>query len=538
VSLLDDWQTLKEDFPKYIVLIQCGVFYETYQEDAQFLSDICELKSYKRSKREITGFPISRLSKYVAEIEALGYQLVVVDEMGWSGKAKLRGISYVTGKPEYTRIVNPDKSELVSPEPRKKGRKTKQLMEEVSEIRSKNKVDLVLTQIGYMFNVFEDDAKKLNEALGIKVFNRYGYLTAGFPTNAQSVYFQRLLKAGFSFATYIEIEQSRFGSIRKLGEVHKPKSSEETQVIAPISRHPIPTSKRDAAIQLAKFGFYVLPLVAKSKKPLISDWQKKATTNPLQIIAWWEEHPDANIGIACEVSNLIIVDLDHSKGQAAPEKWANLAATSGEDVFKEICRMNSQNYPEDTYTVETPNGGKHLYFHDGGKPIKQGAEVNGWWKVDTRSKGGYIVAEGSEVLREDKTIGKYRSISSIDGIQEFPAWLREELAPKTPEGATWRGSREPNVTTGKNPKFSAEFALQVLKERSSMIANTPLGRRNHELVRHSCYIGKIIGAGVLDERLAKDSLLEAALKSGLDRHESITAIQHGVTYGIRNTWPQ
>ena len=33
-SLLDQWVDLKEDFPRHIVLIQCGVFYETYQEDA------------------------------------------------------------------------------------------------------------------------------------------------------------------------------------------------------------------------------------------------------------------------------------------------------------------------------------------------------------------------------------------------------------------------------------------------------------------------------------------------------------------------
>jgi len=538
VSLLDDWQTLKEDFPKCIVLIQCGVFYETYQEDAQFLSDICELKSYKRSNREITGFPISKLSKYVTEIETLGYQLVVVDEIGWSGKAKLRGISYVTSKPEYTRIVNPDKSELVSLGPRKKGRQTKQLMGEVNKIRSKNRVDFVLTQIGYMFNVFENDAKRLNEVLGIKVFNRYGYLTAGFPTNSQSVYFQRILKAGFSFATYIEIEQSRHGSIRKLGEVHRPIPREVCQGVTPNLGASVPTSKRDFAIQLARIGFYVLPLVAKSKKPLISDWQKKATTNPLQIVAWWEEHPDANIGIACEVSNLIIIDLDHGRGQPAPEKWAKIGAISGEDVFKEVCRMNSQDYPQNTYTVETPHGGKHLYFHDGGKPIKQGAEVNGWWKVDTRSKGGYIVAEGSEVLREDKTIGKYRSISNIEGIQEFPIWLREELSSRTPESINWKSNQRVLSSSGKHPKFSTEFAIQVLNERSSIIANTPPGRRNHELVRHACYIGKIVGSGVLDERLAKDSLLEAALKSGLDRHESITAIQHGVTYGIRNPWSQ
>jgi DNA mismatch repair ATPase MutS len=50
-SLLDQWVDLKEDFPRHIVLIQCGVFYETYQEDAEFLSEISNIKTYLRNKK-------------------------------------------------------------------------------------------------------------------------------------------------------------------------------------------------------------------------------------------------------------------------------------------------------------------------------------------------------------------------------------------------------------------------------------------------------------------------------------------------------
>ena len=62
-SLLDQWVDLKEDFPRHIVLIQCGVFYETYQEDAEFLSEISKIKTYLRGPCNVAGFPIQSIDK-------------------------------------------------------------------------------------------------------------------------------------------------------------------------------------------------------------------------------------------------------------------------------------------------------------------------------------------------------------------------------------------------------------------------------------------------------------------------------------------
>ena len=79
--------------------------------------------------------------------------------------------------------------------------------------------------------------------------------------------------------------------------------------------------------------------------------------------------------------------------------------------------------------------------------------------------------------------------------------------------------------------FSPEFAEQVLSERCTLIRNTPEGRRNQSLIKHATYIGKIIGMGSLDENTASDSLLEAAISSGLTQFESVNAIKVGIKYG-------
>ena len=81
------------------------------------------------------------------------------------------------------------------------------------------------------------------------------------------------------------------------------------------------------------------------------------------------------------------------------------------------------------------------------------------------------------------------------------------------------------------PKFSKEFAQQVLTERCTTIRTTREGSRHQTLIRHAAYIGKIIGLGSLDEKSAVNSLLDAAIASGLTHLESVSAINTGVKYG-------
>ena len=535
-SLLDQWVDLKEDFPRHIVLIQCGVFYETYQEDAEFLSEILNIKTFLRGQSNVAGFPIKAIQKYQTNIEGLGYAVVVVDEIAWDGKSKIRGINYVTGKANIAQAVQERKREILASQPKKAASKTLETLGMSKSLKAQYKVDVALTQIGHMFNAFDDDAIILSERIGLKSFEKYGFLTVGFPVNAKETYFRKIKEAQLSFITILEIGKDSTGSIRKFGEVFQKErtgnSVKDLKALARLIKPIDENSLKAAALTHAKNGFYVIPLVENSKRPLISDWQNRATTNPLQIDSWWTEHPNANIGIACEVSNLIVIDLDTSKGAVPPNSWKEFGVKNGEDVFREICKKAGDAQLFETYSVKTPSGGKHLYFYDQNIAIKQGTEVNGWWRVDTRSKGGYIVAEGSRLINSANGVtDHYRSIGNHSVVLNFPTWLRDELSSKPIRESVIASSSNSASSVSSDPKFSLEFAEQVLSERCTLIRNTPEGRRNQSLIKHATYIGKIIGMGSLDERKASESLLEAATLSGLTKFESVNAIKAGIKYG-------
>lgn len=137
------------------------------------------------------------------------------------------------------------------------------------------------------------------------------------------------------------------------------------------------------ALTLAQAGFHVFPLLPNSKRPAIRNWPMLATTDAKVVTDWWVENPDYNIGI--HARGLLVVDLDPKYG--GPENWAALVETQsilGDDTPK-------------TLTVRTPSGGAHLYFK-----LPPGVEASNSVHrlgrgIDTRGKGGYVVAPGSTI---------------------------------------------------------------------------------------------------------------------------------------------
>ena len=225
-SLLDQWVDLKEDFPRHIVLIQCGVFYETYQEDAEFLSEISKIKTYLRGPCNVAGFPIQSIDKFKKNIEELGYAVVVVAEIAWDGKKKIRGIEYVTGRAKIAEDVQKQKREIIAVTPKRAASKTLETLEMSKSLKTQYGVDIALTQIGHMFNAFDGDAKILSERIGLKSFEKYGFLTVGFPVNSKETYFGKIKEAQLSFITIVETGKDSRGSIREFGEVFPKEKAE------------------------------------------------------------------------------------------------------------------------------------------------------------------------------------------------------------------------------------------------------------------------------------------------------------------------
>lgn len=99
-----------------------------------------------------------------------------------------------------------------------------------------------------------------------------------------------------------------------------------------------PTSPMAAAIKYAELGYRVHPLRPNSKKPILKGWPQMATTDGVEIIRWWEEHPEANIGLVVE-GDLAAVDIDSPEGRShligacgePPSTWRQQTATPGNE---------------------------------------------------------------------------------------------------------------------------------------------------------------------------------------------------------------
>lgn len=175
----------------------------------------------------------------------------------------------------------------------------------------------------------------------------------------------------------------------------------------------VPNSALDHARKLIARGCKLVPVYARTRKPVGNDWQNNATDNTEQVSAWLDAgyiygvaggHPLPAGG------HLLIVDLD---------------VKDGKDGIAELAKYG--NAPE-TFTVRSPSGGLHLYFttwdaygcSPGGfrRLDEKGRDVSG---IDIRGRGGHCVGPGC--TRD----GKPYEVICDAPIAEAPAWLVNRL---------------------------------------------------------------------------------------------------------------
>src|ERR1700733_12182705 len=70
-------------------------------------------------------------------------------------------------------------------------------------------------------------------------------------------------------------------------------------------------SQKAAALALVHLGYGIFPLVPDRKIPPEGmHWREMFTYDPGQVADWWSKFPDDNIGVNCEASGLLVIDLD------------------------------------------------------------------------------------------------------------------------------------------------------------------------------------------------------------------------------------
>lgn len=166
-----------------------------------------------------------------------------------------------------------------------------------------------------------------------------------------------------------------------------------------------------AALWYAAHGFPVFPLRSRAKTPITAHGFKNATTEREQVVAWWKEQPDANIGLPMGgASHLLLLDLDYRGASVVEDR---------EDVIRLFGPI------PDTAEVVTGSGGRHVYFRfEGGKVPKQIAKG-----VELKGDGGYAVAppsihpNGNEYAFDGAAGAK-----ALLTVADPPAWLLAAIA--------------------------------------------------------------------------------------------------------------
>lgn len=196
------------------------------------------------------------------------------------------------------------------------------------------------------------------------------------------------------------------------------------------------------ALRAQARGFHIFPVTPMGKTPhrLAGSWGETATNDINQIIHFWTRlDPNANVGIACAPSQLLVVDLDMPKEpwKLRGTEWEYVHQAygpyvSGLDLIDEMAYKLADENPfqayNQTYTVRTGSGGVHLYYAWPAHwpKISQASPAKG--VIDVRGNGGqwggYVLAEGCVT---DK--GPYQEMNPTPpGLP--PEWIRHLVAEK------------------------------------------------------------------------------------------------------------
>ncbi|MGW7356790.1 bifunctional DNA primase/polymerase [Streptomyces sp. NPDC054802] len=280
-----------------------------------------------------------------------------------------------------------------------------------------------------------------------------------------------------------------------------------------------------AALDAAARGWHVFPLRPGDKRPAITDWETRSTTDPARIARCWS-HAPYNIGIATGPSRLVVVDLDQPKGpdDTPPAAWALPGVADGADVLAVLCERHGQPFPDDTFTVRTWSGGTHLYFTaPEDEPLRNtsGDKGNGLgWKIDTRAQGGYVVASGSTFDSHP-----YETVRQAPPAP-LPQWLAELLRPAPLPPQTPIAVALPAGRRGKWLRAAVNDELQ-------RVGHAQEGERNRALYIASVALGQLVAGGELGEHEVTEWLCTGALQVGLGEREARRTIASGLRAGAK-----
>jgi hypothetical protein len=251
-----------------------------------------------------------------------------------------------------------------------------------------------------------------------------------------------------------------------------------------------------AAAEMAAAGYHVHPLRTREKVPATRSGFKDAMRDARQIARWWDAMPDANIGIACGASGIVVLDIDTKAGADPHEILARLDRAGAPVVGTGLAPERCERYPESL----AGRRGVQVYFA-GEMPSAARLTIPG---CEIKGTGGYVVGPPSVHPSGVEYVGQLPPVVELPSV---PRWLVELVRRAEPRPFV-------NVPAGRTAD-----PCRVLSGLAGVVRSAPVGDRNHALYWASCRVIEHADAGNLDEGQAFEELRAAALTAGLGEVE-------------------
>jgi hypothetical protein len=264
------------------------------------------------------------------------------------------------------------------------------------------------------------------------------------------------------------------------------------------------TTTRESAVELARRGVHVFPLVFRTKRPLPrSHGLHDATTDLQTIRRIW----------AGRLLNLCV-----RTGTPLHGEYLSVLDTDGADGYAELSRLERQHGPLPvTFTIKTSRG-DHRYFVGPLLPSRTGFLSGLDWKSDGGSVVGpcSIHASGAVYTCQDWNAP----------FAPAPEWLLQIVQQ--------RDAVEHKTTVSEIRDEDAYGRAALCREVSALSGVKHY--RNEALIRAAFRIGQLVHADKLDKTTAFNALMDAAEEIGLDATEARVTINSGFKGAATKTW--
>lgn len=258
------------------------------------------------------------------------------------------------------------------------------------------------------------------------------------------------------------------------------------------------------------------------KHPRTRSGIKDATTDLARITEYWRRWPEANIGIHCGRSGLVVIDVDLYHGGRV------------EDLpLGEADRL--------TPTVVTGGGGLHLHYR---APL--GFEISNSnvrlpKGIDVRAGDGYVLVPCSRHASGKAYEWLAGQAPEQIRMLPLPASLMPLLKTKD-EISHIPAASEPSGVgiLSTQDVQSHPYVQAILRYELEHLAQAREGQRNQRLNTAAFALGQLVAANLTPRTEVEGLLQQAARSLGLEEREIQKTIHSGLEAGIRNPrkqWP-